>query len=336
MDVATGGVGGFTVDKGTGGGSTIDVGTGGGSTIDQATGGGSTIDQATGGGSTIDKATGGGSTIDKATGGGSSIDHGCFVTTLTNINVYVIKDASPTGADTEGNLFVGGNLSASGYSVGAKDVVDCANTLSLVVGGNVNLSGGSIRGGKAVYGGTSGSASATSFDCGGLTRGKPVDFTALSAEVTDLSTKLSQLANQGCTVSRNASGALTLTGTDPVLNVCSIDASQLGNVNVNFPAGSSVVVNVSGTSATWSGAAVCLNGQCADSAQADYVVWNFYQATTLTASGIAIEGSVLAPLATLDGAGGHIAGQVIVQYLKGGLEYHPYYFKGCIKWPATL
>ena len=57
-----------------------------------------------------------------------------------------------------------------------------------------------------------------------------------------------------------------------------------------------------------------------------------YQATSVYMTGIAIEGSVLAPLATLKGDGGHIAGQVIVQYLTGGLEYHPYYFAGCLKY----
>ena len=32
----------------------------------------------------------------------------------------------------------------------------------------------------------------------------------------------------------------------------------------------------------------------------------------------------------------NIAGQVIVKYLTGSLEYHPYYFSGCIKWPTTI
>ncbi len=336
VDVGATGGSGSSVDVATGGGWSIDIATGGGNSIDIATGGGNSIDIATGGGNSIDKATGGGSSIDLGTGGGTSIDHGCFVTTLGDINVYAIKDATPTGADTEGKLYVGGNLTASGYSVGAKATVDCTK-YSLVVGGNVSLSGGSVRAGKASYAGTSGTASATNFDCGGLTRGKPIDFTALEAEVEDLSLKLSKLPVTDCTVS--ATGGVTITATNPKFSVCSIDAAKLTGssvVNLNFPAGSSVAVNVSGLTANWAGAAVCLNGQCADSAQANQVVWNFYEATSLTASGIAIEGSVLAPLATLGGGGGHIAGQVIVKYLTGGLEYHPYMFSGCIKWPTSL
>ena len=350
---ATGGVGsvdvkltggtGSSSDFGSGGGSSLDFGTGGGYSIDKATGGGASIDKATGGGASIDKATGGGSSIDLGTGGGSSIDHGCFVTTLSDINVYVIKDASPSGADTEGKLYVGGNLTTNGYSVGAKATGDCTK-YSLVVGGNVSLTGGSFRAGKAVYAGTSGTASATNFDCGGLTRGKPIDFPALEAEVEDLSLKLSQLPVTDCTVTVSGSN-VTITAKNKVFSVCNLDASllptaggvaQLAGVTMTFPAGSSVAVNVSGTAINWAGAAVCLNGQCADSAQANSVVWNLYEATSLTASGIAIEGSVLAPLATLDGSGGHIAGQLIVKYLKGGLEYHPYMFNGCITWPTNI
>jgi choice-of-anchor A domain-containing protein len=156
-----------------------------------------------------------------------------------------------------------------------------------------------------------------------------VDFNLLEAQVNNLSTNLAALASNG-----TVSGALTLTGTNATLNVFNITAAQLNTtqVNVNFPAGSSVVVNVSGTSVSWVNGSVCLNGQCSDSTQADYVLWNFYQATSVYMTGIAIEGSILAPLATLKGDGGHIAGQVIVQYLTGGLEYHPYYFAGCLKY----
>jgi len=322
-DVGSGG--GSSIDVSTGGGWTLDTPTGGGSSIDVATGGGSSIDVATGGGSSVDVPTGGGTSIDIATGGAPSIDLGCKKTVLTSINVYVIKDATPTGADTEGNMYVGGNLTASNYSIGKKDTIDCTQ-YSLVVRGNVT--GALVYGGKAVSSGTI--SNSTDQDCGGITRGTlPVDFDLLEAQVNNLSTSLSQLPTNG-----TVSGSLNLVGTDPTLNVFNITAAQLNTtqVNVTFPANSSVVVNVSGTSINWVNGSVCLNGNCSDSNQANYVLWNFYQATSVYMTGIAIEGSVLAPLATLKGDGGHIAGQVIVQYLTGGLEYHPYYFNGCLKY----
>ena len=322
VDIGSGG--GSSIDISTGGANTIDMPTGGGSSIDLATGGGSSIDALTGGGSSIDMPTGGGTSIDLATGGAPSIDLGCQKTVLSSVNVYVIKDATPTGADTEGNMYVGGNLTTSNYSIGKKDVVDCSQ-YSLVVRGNVT--GALVYGGKAVSTGTI--SSSNDLDCGFTRVALPVDFDLLETQVNNLSTSLAALPDNG-----TVSGALTLTGTNATLNVFNITAEQLNTtqVNVNFPTGSSVVVNVSGTSVNWVNGSVCLNGQCSDSSQADYVLWNMYQATSVYMTGIAIEGSVLAPLATLKGDGGHIAGQVIVQYLTGGLEYHPYYFAGCLKY----
>jgi len=339
QDVGTGG--GSSNDVSTGGaGATIDVPTGGGSSKDQATGGGSSIDQMTGGGSSIDQMTGGGSSIDQGTGGAPpTIDLGCSNTSpLNQINVFVTMDATPSGADTEGNMYVGGNLTAKGsYSVGAKDTVDCTR-YSLVVGGNISINGGTVSGGMSVYGGTTASVSGVNFACGGLTRGTgDVDLVALKATVEALSLRLSAVASNG-TVTLT-SGKLTLTGTDKKLNVFNVTAAQLGAVtetDVNFPAGSAVVVNVSGTDVVWGNGSVCLNGQCGDSDQATNVLWNFYEAATLSSSGMAIEGSVLAPFATLSGAGGHIAGQVIVRYLTGGLEYHPYYFDACLMWTSLV
>lgn len=325
FDIQLTGDTGTSIDVGNGGGGwSLDTPTGGGSSIDIATGGGSSIDLGTGGGSSVDLGTGGGTSIDLATGGAPSIDLGCKKTDLTSINVYVIKDATPTGADTEGNMYVGGNLTASNYSIGKKDTIDCTQ-YSLVVRGDVT--GALVYGGKAISSGTI--SNSTDQDCGIIRGAMPVDFDLLENQVNNLSTSLSQLPTNG-----TISGSLNLVGTDPSLNVFNITAAQLNTtqVNVTFPADSSVVVNVSGTSINWVNGSVCLNGNCSDSAQADYVLWNFYQATSVYMTGIAIEGSVLAPLATLKGDGGHIAGQVIVQYLTGGLEYHPYYFSGCLKY----
>jgi choice-of-anchor A domain-containing protein len=330
--------GGTSIDVSTGGGISIDVPTGGGVSIDVPTGGGNSVDVPTGGGNSVDVPTGGGSSVDVPTGGAPSFDVlNCTKTVLSEINVYVIKDATPSGADTEGNMYVGGNLTAtSTYSVGAKDVgVDCSK-YALVVGGNAtNVK---VVNGKGAVGGTvSGSSEAP--DCGWLARGStlPVDFATLEVQVEALSIKMSQLPVTNCTVSKNAANETVLTATDPKLSVCKIDVSQLTNIHVDYKAGSAVIVNVSGTTVSnWNGS-VFLNGNANDSDQATNVVWNFYEATSITFGGIAVQGSVLAPLATIEsGSGGHVAGQVIVKYLKGNTEYHPYYFDACITWPTSL
>ena len=346
-DFATGG--GSTVDVATGGGFTIDVATGGGSTIDQATGGGNTIDTATGGGATIDQGTGGGGTIDQGTGGGTSTDFpNCIKTDLNNINVYVITDLTNQGSsvsDSEGSMYVGGNFnSVTGYAIGTRNVVgtDPCAEYSLVVGGNV--SGALVTNGKAVAGGTV----TNSFDdkCGGVLRVPksqlPVDFAALATKFQNLSAALALLpTTPGATATRNAGGALVLKGTDPVQNVFNIDGSQLGTYVVDVPLTSIVIVNVTGTNISWPGGGVTMPGATGgvngDYLFASNVIWNFPQATQFTMNGLAIDGTVLAPLATFQATGaGHIAGQVIVYAMNGlTIEFHPYYFSGCITWPKT-
>jgi choice-of-anchor A domain-containing protein len=341
VDGSTGG-GGSTIDANTGGGFTIDTGTGGGNTIDLGTGGGNTIDLGTGGGNTIDLGTGGGGTIDMGTGGGTSTDFPkCIKTDLNNINVYVIKDVtSPnSGADTEGNMYVGGNFySASGYSIGKKDgAINCAE-YSLVVGGTV--SGALVYNGKGVAGGTI--SNSTDLDCPpGVVQVKtlPVDFASLATKVQNLSAAIhTQLGPTAQGTVSGAAGGLVLTGIDPAQNVFNITSAQLGTVTLKVPTTSIAIINVSGTTINWPAGTVTLPGAIGGP-DSDYlfssnVIWNFYEATSITIGGIAVEGTILAPGATFQQGGGHVAGQVIVKYMTGlGTEFHPYYFSACIKFP---
>jgi choice-of-anchor A domain-containing protein len=267
---------------------------------------------------------------------GTGTNGSCFISDLVDVNLYVKKDAVPAGGDTQGMLYVGGNLIADTYVVGEKLTLDCTQ-YSLVVGGNLSISAGSVQGGKAVFAGSTASVANVGFDCGGLQRQKLVDFVTLEAEVNDTSAMLSTLPTNG-TVNDYDSVAdvQVLSGADRRRNVFRIDASQLvHNVEVDFPLGSTAVINVSGTSVNWTDLEVCLNGNCTDDFESGFVIWNFYEATSLFLSGIAVQGTVLAPLATLDGGPGSISGSVIVQYLKGVLEYYPHPFIGCIRQPTS-
>ena len=62
--------------------------------------------------------------------------------------------------------------------------------------------------------------------------------------------------------------------------------SSANNVSINVPNGSVVLVNIGGTTLTWTGGLV-VNGTAISN-----VLFNFYQATSLTIQGIDITGSV--------------------------------------------
>ena len=78
-------------------------------------------------------------------------------------------------------------------------------------------------------------------------------------------------------------------------------------MQISVPSGATVIINVSGVTDQFSGANISLSGTTADK-----VLFNFYQATSVTLSGIELKGSLLAPTATLYASGGQTDGNVMV------------------------
>ena len=78
-------------------------------------------------------------------------------------------------------------------------------------------------------------------------------------------------------------------------------------MQISVPSGATVIINVNGVTDQFEGANISLSGTTADK-----VLFNFYQATSVTLSGIELKGSLLAPLATLYASGGQTDGNVMV------------------------
>jgi choice-of-anchor A domain-containing protein len=203
-------------------------------------------------------------------------------------------------------MAVGGNLTAMYTSLNSGSA---SGGPGVVVGGTANLISGSLNGGLVYGAGYAGSAQFTVN--GGASQGQPIDF--LSA-ATEYQARAAFYASSYTSANLGTVtylwGGTTLAGTNQNYNVFNVDASTLLNSNsltINAPAGSTVVVNVSGTSAGMRYMGITLNG--VDSTR---VLYNFYQATSLGFTGVGVQGTVLAPLATLNGSGGGVAGSVIV------------------------
>ena len=97
---------------------------------------------------------------------------------------------------------------------------------------------------------------------------------------------------------------------------------------------------MSGTDVIWQGRGFKLpdGGACCRGGSSEWcsrILYNLHEAQTLALGGIGVQGSVLAPYATLDGSGGNIDGQLVVRNLIGGIEYHPYLFNGCLRLPSA-
>jgi choice-of-anchor A domain-containing protein len=164
----------------------------------------------------------------------------------------------------------------------------------------------------------------------------PIDFVAAGTDLRGVSSQLAGLAQNG-TVTATAT-SLTLTGSSTTQNVFNITASQLSaalpsgsaGITVNAPAGSTVIINVSGTSQTISSSSIALN-----SITNNQVLWNFSEATTISYSTVSWAGTIVAPTASFSGSGGNINGRLIADTVSGNTAFRDALFTGTIITPAS-
>jgi choice-of-anchor A domain-containing protein len=219
------------------------------------------------------------------------------------------------------------------------DLASAPNNDYLVVDGNILSGPTNLDAGNAYVGGTGGSfvqfPGHGHLDLTGsspIVNGSTVGVANQATYFKSYSSQLSQLTGNGTVV--NNFGTITFTGTDPSLDVFNVDISVLGGnntININDPSSATVVINVTGTSGTTTGASINVNGGGAngDSTTADSkkVLFNFFQATSLTFGGSVI-GSVLAPYATVTGLSRQLDGQLIAGNYTGSTEFHDLLFNG--------
>lgn len=246
-------------------------------------------------------------------------------------NLFVLGDASLTQlsfSDSAGSIAVGGSVQLNGYSVASQvagNTSAAVNPARLVAGGDVSASNGGIGSNAssppqngAIYAG--GTVSLGSFTANGGVFGQTlVDFGAAALLYQSASQAWSGLAANGTSLLQF--GSLTLTGASAQLNVFDLSGTDLtgaSTVNIAAPAGSTVLINVSGSGSAFQNGQVFLSG-IAESR----VLYNFYEATTLSLPGSKNpQGTVLAPFAAVSGGFGAFDGQLIAASFSGNTEFH--------------
>lgn len=247
-----------------------------------------------------------------------------------DFNAVIFGNLHAEGGDTEGRLAVGGNLFAQYYSVGFHSAPDASKN-SLVVAGDLNAPGmWQVFNGNTRYGGNLIATPSTQAPYTIQQAAGVFDFLSVQTEMTATSAYLASLVGNGTSLFQWST--LTLTGTDPDLNIFHVDPTEWANASnriINAPSSSTVIVNVGGTSVTATG------GLQLQGIALEKVLYNFHQANNLKFSSIAILGSVLAPQAHLDLSSGNINGYSVVGSAKTywGGEFHDYTFTGSIPPP---
>ncbi len=224
--------------------------------------------------------------------------------------------------DVQGRVAVGGSGNFTGFSVGTSLSDSDGTRDDLIVGGNLTYTNGQIFNGNVRSGGTA-TLSSWGHPNGSYIAGNPLNFTDLKSQATSTSSYLAGLSTTNSSTFQY--GTLTLTGTKAisVINVSGSQLSTANSINLSAPAGGILVLNVSGTSDKMQYAGMNLSGITNSN-----VIWNFYEATTLTIAGIGVKGTVLAPNATVSFSNGNIDGSLIANNVSGSGEIHYHLYTG--------
>lgn len=240
----------------------------------------------------------------------------CRDVDLNDFNVFTVGSYSG-GHDVRGKVVVGGDLSMEHFSVGAElPSSDIENVL--VAGGNLNIRHGGIFG-NAHYAGATTLDSTVTFYRGAPSRAAVIDFEEQAYSLTELSGQLATL-DRNTTTQFQSWGGLFLNGSDPQLNVFWVDAPQLTATryfSLSVPSGAIAVINVFGDGPTIANFANSYSGATSES-----VLFNFPDASLITAYNYGFFGTVLAPTAHFNFSNGSFDGGIYAGSLTGNAEGH--------------
>ncbi|WP_127529920.1 DUF7507 domain-containing protein [Paenibacillus kobensis] len=262
-----------------------------------------------------------------------------------DFNVFVFEDHIQSFVDSEGRVAVGGNAVYRNYGIGNKLTLSTTRN-DLIVGGSMDIIGGTNFSGNSVISPTGAIINYTMTNNNGVPgqplRQTPFDFEDAEFSLTCASSSWAAVAPNG-TVSVNF-GQIVLTGSDPSLNVFTIDGnnvagsgfslSSVNGINIVTPPGSTVLINIAGTNIGFGNYSIFINGNTAIPSDGRLILWNLFEATTAFNLNLSIKGSVLAPSANWSAIGfGNIDGTIVARSLRnttGTLEAHNIPFIGCL------
>ncbi|MCB9681540.1 MAG: choice-of-anchor A family protein [Alphaproteobacteria bacterium] len=244
-----------------------------------------------------------------------------------DFNVFVFDDLSGF-PDVEGRAAAGGQVRARSFAVGFGDPGGL-----VLFGDTLDLHAGQVYG-DAVYA-TAAVSDGVTYVGGTLSQGVPLDVPTEAATLTSTSAAWAALPANGQTLvdSFPPVSLVHLVGTDPVHDVFDLDASVLAStvaLSIDVPPGADVLINVRGAVVVARNFGLGLNG-----VDADGVMWNLPEATSLTLQGVGWRGSILAPHADVVFDNGQMYGTLVARSATGTGEYHRALWTGTAPCPPT-
>ncbi len=247
-------------------------------------------------------------------------------------NIFILNNYSAEFTDSQGKVAVGGNILLNDYSVASH--LPKEDSPYLIVGGKIDIESGSNNG-TTIISNSKNVIHYTMTNYNGSvippTEDKPIDFSSVSSYLKCYSNFLGKYSTNS-SYNLNSGGQLTITGKDSDMNIVTLPSNILSTANeiiLLFPQNSTLIINVTGDFIHLPSAATIVDNNNPPTAdEIEHILWNFPDATKFTASGVQIDGTVLAPNANSYLDNGNLQGTIISYNLTGGMEFHNYPFKG--------
>ncbi len=241
-----------------------------------------------------------------------------------SFNLYAGDMIDVSGSDVEGTIAAANDARLRGYSIGERTV---GLQDVLVVGGDLQASASTVHGNAAVAGTTVVDANVRFARGGALLHATSFDFTAANAALANLCGNLQSWPANGSTAVLGIAG-ITLSGSDPLLNVFDVPAAALAgssSLRIRVPNGATAVVRVAG-------AVAAMRNLGIDAGVTPFgkVLYAFCDASVLQLRGVGVHGSILAPNAAVQFNAGQINGQLFVDSLFGNGQTNLAPFDGCL------
>lgn len=272
-------------------------------------------------------------------------------------NEFIFGNIVQWNTDSQGRVAAGGNVVYYNMSVASKEeVIDNPADVELVVGKNLYWKNGSVGyfpeinsgdsnykkgdiyvGGSAYFGKDANGYPTVTY--GDRVNNNPVNFASEQKYLQEASSLWGGLSQNGIVEKEN--GNLYLRGSDTKLNIFTLsvwDLVNIGDFRIYAPEDSTILVNVAGDAAQMKNFGFWFNDLYGDTDKLglfpdDLILYNFFEATSISIAGIEVHGSILAPWADALFCDGHIEGNLIVQSLIGTGEAHNELFKGQLPVP---
>jgi choice-of-anchor A domain-containing protein len=264
--------------------------------------------------------------------------------TVDSSGNIVLAGNMGTSADVEGRLAAANLVTVAttiGSTLGSDPYGSLAENDAMVAGGGVSASNYfQINGGGNVYAPTNNASYNWNENPKGAlisTGSSPINFTGLRTALDAETLELAALTPNGVVGAPTPKGGnpswLVLDGTSKTLNVFTVTAAQFADGNhpldIEVPAGSTVVINVEGAHVTL-GTGIYVNGQQEGDGNNDDadILFNFADASAVSIDG-QLDGAVLAPFAIFT-SDSQVGGTIIAAQIGQTGEVHNLEFEGAL------